>query len=159
MRNLSFFGKTYKKKSANLRINPPKLLREKRAPPRIEECLGGNAATEFDKDIASYYRKIYYGYLDYKTNAILIALINKILKSILKLENLFQAAKGDDFHAEYYDVLSIYRKDFDDNRFQVKSETLSENCKELLQHHFCSYNCKSFKKSQKSAATSRKSSS
>ena len=72
--------KDVQKKSASLRINPPKLLREKRASPRIEECLGGNTATEFDKDIASYYRKIYYGYLDYKTNVILIALINKILK-------------------------------------------------------------------------------
>ena len=39
--------------------------------------------------------------------------------------------KGDDFHTEYGYVLSIYRKDFDGNRFHVALETLSEYCKEL----------------------------
>ena len=62
----------------------------------------------------------------------LIALTNKIFKSYIKLENfLIKAAKGDEFHAGYDDVLSIYYKDFDDNRFQVQLETLSEYCKEF----------------------------
>ena len=56
--------------AANLRIDPPKMLRKKRAPSEIEECLGGNALSGFDKDIASYYRKIYYETLDCVTNAI-----------------------------------------------------------------------------------------
>ena len=38
--------------------------------------------------------------------------------------------KGNDFHAEY-GILSIDRKDFDDNRSQVQLETLSEYYKEL----------------------------
>ena len=34
----------------------------------------------------------------------------------MKLENLLiKAAKRGDFHAEYDNILSIYRKDFDDN--------------------------------------------
>ena len=41
-----------------------------------------------------------------------------------------KAAKRDDFHAGYDDVLSI-KQGFDDNRFQVKLETLSEYCKEF----------------------------
>ena len=50
----------------------------------------------------------------------------------MKLENLLiKAAKRDDFHAEYDNILSIYRKDFDDNWFQLQLETLSEYCKEL----------------------------
>ena len=41
-----------------------------------------------------------------------------------------KAAKRDDFHAGYDDALSI-KQGFDDNRFQVKLETLSEYCKEF----------------------------
>ena len=38
----------------------------------------------------------------------------------IKLENLLiKAAKGDDYHVKYDDVLSIYPKDFDENQFQV----------------------------------------
>ena len=60
---------------------------------------------------------------------LLIVLTNKILK---QLENrLIKTAKGDEFHAEYDDVLSLNRKDFDDNRFQVQLETLSEYRKEF----------------------------
>ena len=62
----------------------------------------------------------------------LIALTNKIFQSYIKLENfLIKAAKWDEFHAEYDDVLSIYCKDFGDNRFQLQLETLSEYCKEF----------------------------
>ena len=46
------------------------LPRKRGGPPRIEECLGGNAAPEFDEDIVSYYRKIYYEALDIITNPI-----------------------------------------------------------------------------------------
>ena len=43
-----------------------------------------------------------------------------LLIALTKLKNLLiKEAKGDEFYAEYDDVLSIYRKDFDDNRFQV----------------------------------------
>lgn len=56
---------------------------------------------------------------------LLIVLTNKILK---QLENrLIKTAKGDEFH----DVLSLNRKDFDDNRFRVQLETLSEYRKEF----------------------------
>ena len=46
---------------------------------------------------------------------------------------LIRATKGDDLHPDY-DILSIYRKDFDGNRFQVTAENnseYSEYCKEL----------------------------
>ena len=52
-------------------ISLPKLPRKKRAPPTIEEYLRGNAAPEFDKDIVSYYRKIYHEALDCITNSFL----------------------------------------------------------------------------------------
>ena len=52
-------------------ISLPKLPRKKRAPPTIEEYLRGNAAPEFDKDIVSYYRKIYHEALDFITNSFL----------------------------------------------------------------------------------------
>ena len=111
--------------AANLRIDPPKLLRKRRAPSEIEECLGGNALSGFDKDIASYYRKIYYETLDCVTNAITDCFDKQDFETWIKSESLlFQAAKGYDFHTEYR-ILSIYRKDFYDNRFQVQPETLS----------------------------------
>ena len=64
------FQKDVQNKAANLRINLPKLQREKRAPPRFEECFGRNAAPESDVGIVSYYRKIYCESLDCITNAI-----------------------------------------------------------------------------------------
>ena len=60
------------------------------------------------------------------------AITDCFYKQDFKLENLvINAVKGDDFYAEYNDVLSIYREDFDDNRFQVQLETLLEYCKEF----------------------------
>ena len=79
-----------------------------------------------------YYGKIYYEALDRKTNVITDCFDQQVFKTHIKLEDLLiKATKGDDFHAGYDDVVSIYRKDFDDNRFQVQPETLSEYCKEL----------------------------
>ena len=99
-------------KAANLRIDPPKLPRKGRAPYRIEECLRKNAAPQFDEDTVSYYRKIYNEVLDCITNNITDHFDQQEFKTYIKLENLLtKKAKGDDFHAEYDDVLSIYRKD------------------------------------------------
>ena len=55
---IKLFWKDLQNKPANLRIDPPKLSGKRRAPLRIEECLGGNAAPEFEEDIVSYNRKI-----------------------------------------------------------------------------------------------------
>ena len=103
--------------------------RKSRAPPGIEEHLRENAAPKFDKDNVSYYRKIYYEALDCIAKAITDHFDQQYFKTCIKLENfLIKAAKGDDFYAEYDDVLPLYRKDFDGNRFQVQFETA---CKEL----------------------------
>ena len=113
--------RTKQSTQANLRIDPPKLPRKSRAPPRTEERLGGNAAPVFDEDILSYYRKICYEDLDCITNAITDHFDQQNFKTYFKLENLLiKTAKRDDFHAEYDDILSIYRKEFDNNRFQVQ---------------------------------------
>ena len=66
---LELFWKDILNKATNLRIDPPKLPKGKKTPSRIEECLGGNAASEFDKVIASYCRKNYYEAMDCITNA------------------------------------------------------------------------------------------
>ena len=119
------------KKAANLRIDPPKLPKKRRVLPRFERCLEGNAAPEFDGYIDSYNRKIYDKALDCITSAITDRFDHQDFKTYIKLVNLFiKTAKGDDFHAEYDYILSIYRKDFDENRFQVQLETISEYCKE-----------------------------
>ena len=40
-------------KNAFVTIDPPKLPKKRRAPPRIVEYLRGNIAPEFDKDITT----------------------------------------------------------------------------------------------------------
>ena len=77
------------KKVANLRIDPPKLPRKRRALPRFERCLEGNAAPEFDGDIDSYNRKIYDKALDCITNAITDRFDHQDFKTYIKLVNLF----------------------------------------------------------------------
>ena len=64
------FWKDVQNKAANIRIHSPESPRKNRAPPRIEECLGGNAALKFDECIVSFDRKIYYEALDCATIAI-----------------------------------------------------------------------------------------
>ena len=93
------FWKNVQNKAANLCIDPPKLPRKKRVPPRIEERLGGNATPGSDKHIVSYNRKVYCEALDYITNAITNRLDQHDFKTYIKLENLLiKAVKGDDFH-------------------------------------------------------------
>ena len=100
------FWKDVQSEAANLRTDPPELLRKRRASTRIEECIGENAAPEFYKDIISYNRKIYHEALDCITNVIVD---QQDFKTYIKLENfLINAAKGDDFRAKYDDLLSIY---------------------------------------------------
>ena len=79
----------------------------------------------------SYHRKIYYGVLDSITSAITDHFDQQDFKFYFNLENtIIIAVKGDDLYADYGDILSIYQKDFDDNRFQVQLVPLSEYCKE-----------------------------
>ena len=64
------FWKDVQNKATYLCIDPPKLPTKRRAPPRIEECLGVNAAPDFDQNIISYYKNIYHESLDCITDAI-----------------------------------------------------------------------------------------
>ena len=110
------FWKDRQNKAASLRIDPPKLPKKRKEPSRIEECLGGNAAPEFDEDIVPSYRKVYYEAPDCITNAIIDCFDQQDFKTYIKLEKfLIREPKGNNFHAEYDDTLSIYRKDFDGN--------------------------------------------
>ena len=54
----NLFGKDVEHEAAIFDEDPPRLPRKKRVPVRIEECLRGGAALEFDDDVASHYRKI-----------------------------------------------------------------------------------------------------
>ena len=72
--------------------------------------------------------EIYDKALDCITNAIADYFDQQDFEPYIKLENLF--IKAVDLLAEYNDHLSIYRKDFDENRFKVQLETLLEYCKE-----------------------------
>ena len=89
MRNLSSFGKTYKTKhpSQSTRIDPTKLPRKWGAPHRIDECLGGNAATEENQE--NYYRKIYCEPLDCIANVAAGGFDHQDLKTYIKLEKYF----------------------------------------------------------------------
>ena len=75
--------------------------------------------------------EIYDKALDCITNAIADHFDQQDFEPYIKLKNFFiKAVKGVDLLAEYNDHLSIYRKDFDENRFKVQLETLLEYCKE-----------------------------
>ena len=66
----NLFWKDVKNKAAIFDVDPPRLPRKKRAPARIDQCLGGSATPEFDGDMVSHYRKTYYESLDCIINAI-----------------------------------------------------------------------------------------
>ena len=54
------FWRDVENKAAIFDANPTRLPRKKRVPATIEECLGGSAAPEFNDDVVSHCRKIYY---------------------------------------------------------------------------------------------------
>ena len=108
------------------------MRRKKRAPVRIEECLGGGAEPEYDDDVVSYYRKIYYGSFGCIINAIEDRFDQEDFITHIKLENLLlKAAKGSDFDRECNDVMALYDSDFDEIGFHVQLERLSTYCKEI----------------------------
>ena len=74
------FWKDVKNKAAIFDVDPPRLPRKKRVPARIEEFLGGSATPEFDDDVVSHYRKIYYEALGCIINVIEDRFIRKISK-------------------------------------------------------------------------------
>ena len=107
--------------------------RKKRSPARIKECLEGSSTPEFDDDVLSHFKKIYYETLDCIINAIEDRFDQEDFKTYIKLENLLlKAAKGSDFDSEYNDIMALYDSDFDGIRFRVQLETLSEYCKEIV---------------------------
>ena len=59
-----------KQKATKLDVDTPKLPRTRRAPTRIEEFFGGNAAPEYTHYVISHYRRIYFESLDCIINAI-----------------------------------------------------------------------------------------
>ena len=129
----NLFWKDVKNKAAIFDVDPPRLPRKKRAPARIEECLGGSAAPEFEDDVVSHYRKIYYESLDCIINAIEDRFDQEDFKTYIKLENLLlKAAKRSDFDSKYNDVMALYDSDFDGIQFPVQLETLSEYGKEIV---------------------------
>ena len=52
------FWKDVENKATIFDVDPPRFPIKKRAPARIEECLDGSVAPEFDDDVVSHYRKI-----------------------------------------------------------------------------------------------------
>ena len=132
-KKFNLFWKDVKNKAAIFDVDPPKFPRKKRAPARTEECLGGGAEPEFEKDVVSHYRKIYYDSLDCIINAIKDQFNQEDFKTYIKLENLLlKAAEGSDFDGECNDVMALYDSNFDGIRFQVQLKTLSEYCKEIV---------------------------
>ena len=79
------FWKDVQNKTANQSIDPSKLRRKRRSPPKIEDCLGGKDAPDFDEDIVSYYRKNCYEPLDCITNAIADRFDQQDFKTYIKL--------------------------------------------------------------------------
>ena len=129
----NLFWKDVENKAAILDVDPPRLPRKKRVPARIEECLGGSATPEFDDDVVSHNRKIYYEALGCIINAIEDRFDQEDFKTYIKLENLLlKAAKESDFDSEYNDVMVLHDSNFDEIRFHVQLETLSEFCKEIV---------------------------
>ena len=102
------FWKDVENKAAIFDVNPERLPRKKLAPARIEECLGGSAAPEFNDDVVSHYRKIYYKSLGCIINAIEDWFNQEDFKTYIKLENLLpKAAKGSDFDSKYNDAMTL----------------------------------------------------
>ena len=55
----NLFWKDVENKAAIFDVDLPRLPRKKRAPARIDDCLGGSGTPEFDGDMVSHYRKTY----------------------------------------------------------------------------------------------------
>ena len=68
--SFKLFWQTVLQESKSRGVNEPQLPRKRRAPKRIEECIGGTAQPEFQASVEDNYRMIYYEALDLVTSCI-----------------------------------------------------------------------------------------
>ena len=113
-------------------VNDPKLPRTKKAPKKIEECIGGRSAPEYHNDEVSYYRQIYFDALDYIINSIKDRFEQPEYQIYVNLENLLlKAAYEEDFEHEFIQVVTFYKGDFNTNRLRLHLQIIGNECRKL----------------------------
>ena len=109
-------------------VNEPQLPRKRRAPKRIEECIGGTAQPEYQTSVEDNYRMIYYEALDLVTSCITHRfdqqdhLVHSACESLL-----LKAVNGDDFHEDISAVVEFYGSDFSRESLSTHLEILGTN--------------------------------
>ena len=112
-------------------VNDPKLPRTKKAPKKIEECIGGRSAPEYHNDEVSYIY-IYFDALDYIINSIKDRFEQPDYQIYVNLENLLlKAAYEEDFEHEFIQVVTFYKGDFNANRLRLHLQIFGNECRKL----------------------------
>ena len=113
-------------------VNDHKLPRTKKAPKKIEECIGGRSAPKYHNDEVSYYRQIYFDALDYIINSIKDRFEQPDYQIYVNLENLLlKAAYEEDFEHECIQVVTFYKGDFNANRLRLHLQIFGNKCRKL----------------------------
>ena len=113
-------------------VNDPKLPRTKKAPKKIEECIGGRSAPEYHNDEVSYYRQIYFDALDYTINSIKDRFEQPDYQIYVNLENLLlKAVYEEDFEHEFIQVVTFYKGDFNANRLWLHLQIFGNECRKF----------------------------
>ena len=111
--SFKLFWQRVLQESKKREVNEPQLARKRRAPKRIEECIGGTAQPEFQTSVKDSYRMIYYEALDLVTSCIKNRFDQQDYLVHSACERLLlKAVNGGDFHEDINAVVEFYGSDF-----------------------------------------------
>ena len=104
----SSFGRRFSKNRKARGVNEPQLPRKRRAPKRIEECIGGTAQPEYQTSVEDNYRMIYYEAVDLVTSCIKNRVDQQDYLFHSACESLLlKAVNGGDFHEDINAVVGF----------------------------------------------------
>ena len=111
-------------------VNSSKLPRKRRAPMRLEECVGGQAPPEYSKTEEAHYRRIYYECLDLVSTAITSRFNQPDYEIYVQCENLLLwSILGEDIEEPIRRVVKFFEGDFSIENLRRHLQVFAANFK------------------------------
>ena len=111
-------------------VSSPTLPRRRRAPLRLEDCIGGKAMPEYPETVDDHYRRIYFEALDLVTTAINDRFNQPDYGVYAECEELLlSAVNGNNTEAIVVKVVEFFKHDFSVESLRLNLQTLAANYK------------------------------
>ncbi|KAL5515243.1 hypothetical protein EMCRGX_G000382 [Ephydatia muelleri] len=126
----TMFWEKLKCQADGTHVSSPTLPRRRRAPLRLEDCIGGKAMPEYPETVDDHYRTIYFEALDLVTTAINDRFNQPDYGVYAECEELLLSAmNGNNTEAIVVKVVEFFKHDFSVESLRLNLQTLAANYK------------------------------